>query len=85
MFIAKPNLGNSRGEKVFHNKEEAVKYLEEMTGFEFPYPVPPSKLPKNPKKLMDQFGLTPEDRVARIKNNEVTYPDWELLGKLKRK
>lgn len=34
MFVAKPNLNNNRGLKQFPTKKEAVKYLEEYTGFE---------------------------------------------------
>lgn len=32
MFIAKPNLNNSLGQKTFSDLEAAVTYLEEATG-----------------------------------------------------
>lgn len=31
-FLAKPNLNNTTGQKVFDTLAEAVKYLEEKTG-----------------------------------------------------
>ena len=33
MYIAKPNSFNEIGQKVFEDMEEAVKYLEEVTGY----------------------------------------------------
>lgn len=32
MFLAKPNLNNNLHTKTFESKEDAVKYLEEVTG-----------------------------------------------------
>jgi hypothetical protein len=36
-FLAKPNLNNSRGEKVFENARDAVAYLEEITGYKMDF------------------------------------------------
>jgi hypothetical protein len=37
MFIAKPNLNNSLGQKTFTDLKEAVAYLEEKTGHKMEY------------------------------------------------
>ena len=39
MFIAKPNLNNSLGQKTFNDLKEAVAYLEEKTGHKMDYVV----------------------------------------------
>jgi hypothetical protein len=39
MFIAKPNLNNSLGQKSFNDLKEAVSYLEEKTGHKMDYVV----------------------------------------------
>tara|TARA_R100000541_G_scaffold31667_2_gene40477 strand:+ start:496 stop:645 length:150 start_codon:yes stop_codon:yes gene_type:complete len=33
MYQAKPNLNNNRGLQTFETAEEAVKYLNDITGF----------------------------------------------------
>jgi len=37
MYVAKPYLSNNIGLKRFEKIEDAVKYLEEYTGFEMAY------------------------------------------------
>jgi len=37
MFIAKPNLNNSLGQKTFSDMEAAVTYLEETTGYKMDF------------------------------------------------
>jgi len=37
MWVAKPNLNNSRDIEKFENVKDAVKYLEEFTGIEMAY------------------------------------------------
>jgi len=83
MYRAKPNITNSIGAKDFVTKEAAVTYLEQVTGISMLYPRKPEKLPKSAKKLLEQFNMTPEERLRRIETGELTY-DWELLGKLTR-
>lgn len=39
MFIAKPNLNNSLGQKTFSEMEAAVAYLEEKTGYKMDFVV----------------------------------------------
>ena len=39
MFLAKPNLNNTLHSKTFETKKEAVKYLEDVTGFKMDFEV----------------------------------------------
>ena len=39
MYMAKPNLNNSLHSKTFATKKEAVKYLEEVTGYKMDFEV----------------------------------------------
>jgi len=36
-FLAKPNLNNRTGEKIFDKIEEAVAYLEKKTGYKMDF------------------------------------------------
>ena len=39
MFLAKPNLNNSLHSKQFNTKTEAVKYLEDVTGYKLDHTI----------------------------------------------
>ena len=36
-YIAKPNINTDRGMKTFNVESDAIKYLEEYTGYEMSY------------------------------------------------
>lgn len=61
MFIAKPNLNNSLGQKTFSGMEAAVAYLEEKTGYKMDFVVD-----KRTKERTYDWELI--GKLKRIKN-----------------
>ena len=49
LYVAKPNMNNSLGQKTFSNIEAAVAYLEEQTGHKMDF----VKDPKTKEKTYD--------------------------------
>ena len=49
LYVAKPNMNNSLGQKIFSNIEAAVAYLEEQTGHKMDF----VKDPKTKEKTYD--------------------------------
>ena len=75
MFVAKPYLNNNKDMKEFHCIQDAIKHLEQVTGYEMSF-----ELDRKKKKKLIKEGM------SSLEANELskTY-DWELIGKLIRK
>ena len=75
MFVAKPFLNNNKDMKEFDCIKDAIKYLEDITGYEMSF-----ELDRKKKKKLIKNGM------HSLEANELskTY-DWELIGKLIRK
>ena len=72
MFIAKPFLNSNKAIKEFEDLDNAVAYLEKVTGFEMSFEVDRKK-----KKQLIKDGM-PSLEANKLSK---TY-DWELIGKL---
>ncbi len=75
MFVAKPYLNNNKDMKEFQCIQDAIKHLEQVTGYEMSF-----ELDRKKKKKLIKEGM------SSLEANELskTY-DWELVGKLIRK
>jgi len=74
-YLAKPYLNSNKAIKEFEDIEDAVAYLEEVTGFEMSFEVDRKK-----KKQLIKSGM-PSLQANKLSKSY----DWELIGKLIRK
>tara|TARA_B100000287_G_scaffold122092_1_gene113876 strand:- start:8423 stop:8653 length:231 start_codon:yes stop_codon:yes gene_type:complete len=74
-YLAKPYLNSNKEIKEFEDIEDAVAYLEEVTGFEMSFEVDRKK-----KKKLIESGM-----ASLLANKLSKTYDWELIGKLIRK
>ena len=77
-YVAKPNLNNNIGLKTFLLESDAIKYLEEVTGYEMDKVTKFKGTDLVFDTEIEGVVFTPGDM---IRCEFATY-DWELVGKL---